>query len=305
MGRYIIRRVISACTVLLGVWTIVFLLLRLSGDPVLLFVDIDATAAEIEVIRRNLGLDRPLIIQYLSSLQNVLQGDFGQSLRYDRPALLIVLSRIPATVELTGAALALTVALGIPAGVIAATHRGSIWDSGVSLLALVGQSVPFFWIGMLLILLFSVTLGWLPVQGRGSLLHLLLPSITVSWYFLARVARLTQAGMLAVLREDYVRTARSKGLGERVVIYRHALRNASLSIVTVVGLTFQALVSGAVVTETIFSWPGMGTLLVQAVFSRDYAVVQAAVLLTAVFVTLANLIVDLTYAYLDPRIRFG
>jgi peptide/nickel transport system permease protein len=303
MGSHVALRLLHALLVLLGVWTVVFFLIRLSGDPALLFVSLDATPAEIQRVRERLGLDQPLVVQYVRFLGSALRGDLGDSLRYGRPALVVVAERLPATLELTAAALLITTAVGVASGVLAATHPGSWVDAGVSAFTLIGQAVPFFWLGLLLILVFGVTLRWLPISGQDGPQHLVMPAVTVAWYFTARVSRLTRANMLEVLYEDYIRTARSKGLADRAVLYGHAMRNASLSIITVIGLTFQALVGGAVVTETIFGWPGVGSVLVQAVFNRDYALVQADVLVATLFVTIANLVVDLTYFVLDPRIR--
>lgn len=305
MGTYIIRRAIQSIFVLLGVSVFVFGLLQVSGDPVALMLPPDATEADRAAFRHQLGFDRPLHIQYLSYMQGVIQGDFGTSIRGGQPALTLVLERFPATIELALAAMALAVVVAFPIGIIAAIYRGSLIDRGVMAVALFGQSIPVFFLGILLILFFGVRLGWFPVAGRGGVSHLIMPAVTLGLYSMARTARLVRSGMLEVLRTEYVTTARSKGLAELTIVYRHALKNALIPIITVLGLDLATLLGGAVITETIFSWPGVGRLIIYSIGARDYPVVQAAVFLIAITYIVINLVVDVLYAYVNPRVRFG
>jgi peptide/nickel transport system permease protein len=256
-------------------------------------------------VRRALGLDRPLAEQYWRFVSRAARGDFGQSIRAMRPVLPYVLERLPATLELSAGALLISAGLGIPLGVLAATRRRSVWDRLSLNLALLAQSAPNFWVGLILIAVFSVNLGVLPVSGRGGLRHLVLPSVTLAIFFIGLVVRLTRSGMLEVLSQDYVRTAWAKGMPERLVVFRHALKNAMIPIVTVLGLQVGTLLGGAVVTETVFAWPGMGQLAVQAIYQRDYPVVQAIVLLLGSVFVLINWAVDMTYSLLDPRVQHG
>jgi len=255
--------------------------------------------------RRAYGLDRPIPVQYAHYLARLLQGDFGQSFSYRRPALEVVLERLPATLELSAAALLIAVLIAVPAGIISAVKRNSIFDHLSMGLVLLGQSVPTFWLGMLMILVFAVGLHALPVSGRGSFAQLVLPSVTLAMWLLALVARLTRSGMLEVLSQDYIRTARAKGLAEFVVTARHAVRNALVPIVTVVGLQVGGLLGGAVMTEAVFAWPGVGTLVLESILKRDYPVVLAALIMVATAFVLINLLVDLLYGCLDPRVRTG
>lgn len=305
MGQYILRRIIHAFFVVLGVVTAVFVITNLTGDPVQLMLGEAATAQDIERVRRELGLDRPLYVQYLNFLSSVARGDFPESLRYrGYSALEIVLDRYPRTIVLAIAALCLSVTLAITFGTISAVKRYSAIDNLVMLLALFGQSIPNFWLGIMLILIFAVNLGWLPSQGyQLSPAYLILPTITLASPGLARLTRLTRSGMLEVLNSDYIRTARAKGLRESVVIFRHAFKNAAIPLVTVIGLDFGVLLGGAIITEQIFQWDGVGQLLVTAIYSRDFPVIQASVLIIAVSFVLINLIVDIMYTWLDPRVR--
>jgi len=255
--------------------------------------------------RRAYGLDQPIPVQYGHYLARLLQGDFGQSFAYRRPALEVVLERLPATLELSSAALLIALTVAIPAGIISAVKRNSIFDHISMGLVLLGQSVPTFWLGMLMILVFAVGLHVLPVSGRGSFAQLVLPSVTLAMWLLALVARLTRSGMLEVLSQDYIRTARAKGLAEFVVTARHAVRNALVPIVTVVGLQAGGLLGGAVMTEAVFAWPGVGTLVLESILKRDYPVVLAALIMVAAAFVLINLLVDLLYGYLDPRVTAG
>jgi ABC-type dipeptide/oligopeptide/nickel transport system permease component len=307
MIQYIIRRLIQAVFVVLGVVTVVFFVLRLTGDPVVLLLGSTASEADIENVRHNLGLDRPLYVQYVYFIRNLLHGDFGQSIRFRGfDAMHIVLDRYPRTIELAMCALVLSVTLSVIFGVIAAVKRYSALDNAVTFLALIGQSVPNFWLGIMLILIFAVRLGWLPSQGyQLSPRYFLLPMITLAVPGLARLTRLVRSGMLDVMSQDYVRTARAKGLRDRIVIFRHGLKNAAIPLVTVIGLDFGNLLAGAVITEQIFQWTGVGQLAVDSIGAHDYPVVQAAVFIIAVTFVLINLLVDILYTWLDPRVRLS
>jgi peptide/nickel transport system permease protein len=305
MIAYLVGRLARTSIVLLGVSTVVFFVLRLSGDPVPLLLPPDAPAVEVEAMRHHLGLDGPLRWQYVRFLSLLGRGDLGMSLHQQQPALDLVLERLPATMKLAGAAFIMALVVALPIGVIAATHRNTWVDQLMMPITLVGQSVPSFWLGIMLILLVSVQLKLLPTSGSGTPCHLVLPAITLAMYSMASIARLTRSAMLDVLGQDYVRTARSKGLGENRVVYSHVLKNAMIPVLTIAGLQLGIVLAGAVVTETVFSWPGIGRLAIQAISVRDYPVVQAVVLVTAVGFVLTNLIVDLLYTLLDPRIRFS
>lgn len=303
MGAYIVRKVLHTLLVALGVVTLVFAALRLSGDPASTMLPGDASVDELVALRRALGLDRPLVVQYGQFLAGAIRGDFGDSFRHQQPAFGLVLERLPATLELAFVALAVSVLIALPLGVLAAIYRGQALDMIAMGFAVVGQATPFFWMGIMLILVVSVELRWLPTSGRGGPEHLVLPAVTLATHFAAVLARLTRTSMLEVLGQPYVRTARAKGLPERSVVLAHALKNAAVPVVTLVGLQFGTLLGGAVVTETIFAWPGVGRLAVQSIFARDYPVVQAGVLVLALSFVAINLLVDLLYATLDPRIR--
>jgi peptide/nickel transport system permease protein len=307
MRSFLLRRFLHALVVVWGVVTFVFFLVRLTGDPAAFLVDPTATQAEIEHTRRLLGLDRPLGVQYADFVLAIGRGDFGQSIRDRRPAFRVVMEHLwPATAVLAAAALVLSTVAAIPLGVLSATHRGGWMDHASRLASLFLQSMPAFWLGIMLILLFAVELGGLlPAYGSGTVRHLILPAVTLAAAPLAQNVRLIRSGMLEVLGEDYVRTARAKGLAERGVIYRHALRNAALPVLTVTGLSLGFMLSGAIIIETVFSWPGLGRLIVQAVPGRDFPVIQAGVLVFAVIFVVVNLVVDLLYTVLDPRVRLS
>jgi ABC-type dipeptide/oligopeptide/nickel transport system permease component len=307
MIQYIIRRLIQAVFVVLGVITVVFFVLRLTGDPIVLLLGSTASEADIENVRHNFGLDKPLYVQYIAFVRNILHGDFGQSIRFRGfDAMHIVLDRYPRTIELALCALVLSVTLAIIFGVIAAVKRYSVLDNAVTFLALFGQSVPNFWLGIMMILIFAVRLGWLPSQGyQLSPRYFLMPMITLAAPGLARLTRLVRSGMLDVMSQDYIRTARAKGLRDRIVIFRHGLKNAAIPLVTVIGLDFGNLLAGAVITEQIFQWTGVGQLAVDSIGAHDYPVVQATVFLIAVTFVLINLIVDILYTWLDPRVRLS
>ena len=303
MFQYLVRKVFHTLFVALGVVTLVFVALRLSGDPAATMLPGDATVDELAALRRTLGLDRPLHLQYVAFLGGAVRGDFGESFRHQQPAFGLVLERLPATLELAFAALVLAVVVALPLGILAAVYRGRTADVLAMSFAVVGQATPYFWMGIMLILVVSVELGWLPTSGRGSWAHLILQAITLGTHFAASLARLTRTSLLEVLGQNFVTTARAKGLAEGSVILRHALKNAAVPVVTLIGLQFGTLLGGAVVTETIFAWPGVGRLAVQSIFARDYPVVQAGVLVLALSFVALNLLVDLLYGALDPRIR--
>lgn len=305
MRQFLLRRLIRAVVVLIGIATIVFVVMRLSGDPVTLLLPPDATQADYARISHQLGLDQPLWIQYGIFIGNMLHLDFGNSIFMRQPAFQVALERLPATVELATASFVLAVAVAIPVGVLAAMKPYSFWDNIAMLFALVGQSAPTFFIGILLILTFSLRIGWFPTGGRGGLDHLVLPAITLGAYAMASIARLTRSAMLEVIRKDYIRTARAKGLAETLILFRHALKNASIPVVTIMGIQLGALLGGAVVTESVFSWPGIGRLAIESIYNRDYAVVQATVFLTAFWFVVINFAVDIIYGFLDPRIRYS
>lgn len=304
MRGYILRRGWQALLVVVGVSLVVFFVVRLSGDPSYLMLPPDATEADRVRFQHDLGLDRPLYVQYAVFLKKAAQGDFGRSLRYHQAALPLILERLPATLELAVAALFVSLVVAIPAGVLAGIKRNSAYDALSMLGALFGQSMPVFWLGIMLILVFSVRLGLFPTSGRDGLRHLVLPALTLGLYSTARVTRLVRSGMLDVLGQEYIRTAWAKGLAAGRVIFKHALKNTMIPVVTIVGLELGTLLGGAVITETIFAWPGVGRLVVTAIFQRDYPVVQAAVMITALLFVFFNFVVDLVYGYLDPRIRY-
>jgi peptide/nickel transport system permease protein len=287
-----------------GILVITFLLTRLSGDPTDLMLPPNATDEARAAFRSVNGLDQPLWVQFVRFATSALVGDFGNSLRFGQPAMSLVLERLPATTELAAATMALALLFGIPAGVIAAVWRGSTLDASIRLITLLGQAVPSFFLGVLAIIVFAVWLRWVPTGGRGSLAQLILPAVTLAFNLVALLARVTRSCMLDVLKQDYVRTARAKGVWESKVIWLHALRNAFIPVLTVIGLQVGLLLGGVVVTETIFSWPGVGRLAIQAIYARDFPVVQAVVFVFAMIFVLVNLVVDLLYAALDPRISF-
>lgn len=305
MGSFVARRLLEAVGVLLGVSFLTFALLFLTGDPTYMLVPENYTREQIAAFRHQAGLDRPWYIQYGVFVGRALTGDFGNSLRSQLPALPLVLERLPATFELACAAMVLSLLVTVPVGILAATHRRSVVDTASMAVGLIGQSTPTFWVGLLLIMVFGVNLRWLPISGRGGLLHLVLPTITLAGYTLGRNARIVRSAILDVLGQDFIRTAHAKGLPPRRILFRHLLRNALLPIVTLVGLDFGILLGGAIVTETVFAWPGIGRLMVNAVYQRDFPVVEAAVIVIAAMFVVLNLCIDLLYGYLDPRIRRG
>jgi peptide/nickel transport system permease protein len=300
---YLLRRLLQSLLVLFGVSFVVFLILHLTGDPALILLPPDASVEDVQRFRKAMGFNDPFMVQYGRFLSGALRGDFGQSVRHGEPAFALVVERLPATFELSGAALLVALSLAIPAGIVSAVRRNTPVDYLSTVTALLGQSMPTFWLGIMLILIFSVQLNLLPSSGRGGLEHLIMPAVTLGLFTTARIMRLTRSGMLEVLGQDYIRTARAKGMSDRPVVWKHALKNAAIPIVTIVGIELGTLLGGAVITETIFAWPGVGRLSVQAIYNRDYPVVQAAVFLLASTFVMVNLVVDVLYTYLDPRIR--
>lgn len=302
--RFVIERLMQALLTMLLLSVIVFGLSRLSGDPVNLMAPMEASAEDIERIRASLGLDRPLIVQYWYFVTNALQGDFGRSIKWDRSAAEMLLERFPATMWLSLASMALALVLALPVGIWSAVRRDTWFDSGGKVVALIGQSMPTFWFGILLILIFSLYLGWLPTSGYGLDEHIILPTIALGLFVAASIMRVTRSAMLDALEADYVRTARSKGVPEWRVIMVHALKNGAIPILTITALQAATILRGAVVTETVFAWPGIGKIAIDAVYGRDFPLVQAAVLLMGMIFLVVNFVVDMLYVLLDPRISY-
>lgn len=306
MKRYIAQRLLASAVTLVGVTIIVFLILRLlPGDPARVIAGLLASEDEVARIRTQLGLDRPLLEQYLLYLSRLLRGDLGVSARTSQPVIVEIFARLPYTFELAVVSGVLSAGIGVAAGVIAATRPYSAFDYLVSFGTLLGISMPVYWLGLLLIVLFAVRLQWLPAAGADEPGSIVLPAVTLTAYSVALVARMTRATMFEVLGQDYVRTAWAKGLSKRRVVFRHALRNAMVPIITVIALQFGALLGGAVLTESVFAWPGIGLLLVDSIFARDFPMVQGIVLVYSIMIILLNLGVDLFYAYVEPRIHYG
>ena len=302
---FLAQRLFRALIALWLVSTVVFVVMRLSGDPVPLLLPPDAPISEMERVRRELGLDRPLPVQYAVFLRNTLKLDFGRSLHFRQPAFSVVSGYIPATLELGLTAFFLAALVAVPVGLLSAMKRNTLLDHAAMGFALIGQAAPTFFLGILFILLLSLKLDLFPTSGRGSWSNLVLPALTLGAFTMASIARLTRSAVLEVLRADYIRTARAKGLGEALVVAKHTFRNAAIPILTITALQFGTLLGGAVVTETVFSWPGIGRLAVQSIYNRDYPVVQCTVFLAAVMFIVINFIVDLLYGFLDPRARVG
>jgi peptide/nickel transport system permease protein len=302
---YLGQRLAWALAVLVGISLGVFLVVHLSGDPTALYVGPEGTKEDYEIMRAALGFDRPLPEQYGHFLARAVQGDFGRSLRHRQPTLPLVLARFPATAVLAAAAIVLAAVLALPLGILAAVRRGSVLDTGAMALALAGQCMPTFWLGILLILTFAVNLRWVPVYGGEGVLTLVLPAVTLGIWAMARTARITRSSMLEILNQDFLRTARAKGMGEGAVILRHALRNGAIPIVTAIGLELGHLLGGAVITEAVFAYPGVGRLAVEAVVNKDVPLIQAVVFTVAAVLLLLNIFIDLVYTALDPRVRLG
>ena len=303
MWSYLAGRLLQTALSMLVVVSIVFVLTRLSGNPIYLLLDVNATQQDQEILARHLGLDKPLPVQYGIYVTNLAMGDFGNSIISRRPVVEHIWERLPATVELGFVAMFLSVLIGVPLGMYSAVRRGGPMDSGARVFAVLGQSMPTFWLGLMLILFFGVVLGVLPAGGRGTIWHLILPAFTLGYFTSAAILRLTRSAMLEVLGSEYIKFARLKGLHEQVVLWKHGLRNALLPVVTFAVLLFVQFLGGAVVTETVFAWPGLGRLILESITTRDYPIVQAGVLVLSALYLTGNLCVDLLYSYLNPRIR--
>jgi peptide/nickel transport system permease protein len=304
MGAYVLRRLLQAILIVVGAATITFVLLRLLADPTTMLAPQGATAEDIRILRQAMGLDRPVYEQFVQFLLNAARGDFGDSYWTPKPAMSLILERVSATAQLTACGLGLAVLMGVGLGIVSAIKRHSLLDNLATVLAVAGQAMPIFWLGILLILLFAVYLQVLPGSGIGTPSHLILPSITLASFQAPIIMRLTRSAMLDILSQDYIRTAHSKGLPERAVLLRHAFSNAAIPVVTVIGMQLGGLLGGAIVTETVFAWPGVASLVVQSIIVSDYPVVQAGVLLMSVAIILANLMADVVVGLLDPRIRY-
>lgn len=304
MGRYVARRLLQVIPVLLGITLIAFVLVRLTGDPAAILLPPDTPKEAVAEFQREFGLDQPVPIQYVRFLAKAVQGDFGKSIRYREPVLKLFMERLPATMELAIASMTLAIVIGVPVGVLSAVRRDTWIDHSARVFALFGQAIPSFYLGLMLIIIVAVQLRLLPTGGRGTWQQLILPSITLATFLIALLARFTRGAVLDVLRQDYVRTGRAKGLSEPLLLWRHVMKNAMIPIITVIGLQVAAVFSGAVVTETVFAWPGVGRFMVQAISTRDFPIVQATVMIIALIFVIVNLLVDLAYAWLDPRIRY-
>jgi peptide/nickel transport system permease protein len=305
LGRFLIRRLISAAIVIFGVVTVIFVLARLLGDPVTLMIQPGMTQADVDALRTALGYDQPILTQYVTFVGNALTGDFGTSPWQNQPALKLVLDRLPATLLLTFCALSFSLVIALVVGSLSAMWRGSLIDRAAMMLVLLGQSIPNFWLGLMLVLIFATQLNLLPSAGSGSWQHLILPTITLGFFSLARLTRLVRSELLTVSSRDYIRTARAKGLPRPLIFRRHALRNVAIPVITVLAIDFGLLMGGAVVTETIFAWPGIGRLMIQAIGQRDFPILQAGVFVVALMVVIANLVADLAYAWFDPQVSYG
>ena len=304
MQRYIFLRIFQGMITLLILSLAVFLSVHLTGDPAIYLLGPEESLEDYEQIKKRMGLDRPLIVQYGSFLLDILRADFGDSHITGQSARDVLLERLPATLQLAGAAFLFTIVVGIPLGILSATRRDSIFDQIAKFFAVVGIAAPSFWVAIMLILLFGALLGWLPTFGRGGLDHFILPAFVLSWHSMAGVLRLTRSSMLEVLDSEYVKLARIKGLPERMVIYKHSLKNAVIPVLTFSGLTLAGLLNGSVVIEVVFAWPGIGRLMLQGIQSRDFPLVQATVLAAGFFYIVTALVVDVLYAYVNPRIRY-
>ncbi|OGN90941.1 MAG: ABC transporter permease [Chloroflexi bacterium RBG_13_46_14] len=305
MRRYALRRILLGILTVIIVSMIIFVASRLSGDVTYLLLSEDATKEEVAWLRAELGLDKPLPIQYYYFAKNALKGDFGKSYRYtNRQAMEIILERLPATVQLAFMAFSMSIIGGLLLGVLSATKRDTFLDTFAKVFAIFGQAMPGFWLGIMMILVFAVVLGWLPTSGRGGMSHIIMPAITLAWFSVASILRLTRSAMLDVLDSEFIKMARLKGNPEWLVIWKHALRNALIPVVAMSGLQLAHLLGGVVIAETIFGWPGLGSLILEGVYSRDYALVQAGVFIISVIFITINLLVDLVYGVIDPRIRY-
>lgn len=305
MGKYIMKSLLQMIPVLFFISLIVFILVRVTGDPVALMLPETATEEDRQVLTEALGLDKPLYTQYAIFITSAVQGDFGDSFHYGQSALPLVLERLPASFELAAAAMVLAIVIAVPLGIWSAVKRNTFADLLISGVSVIGKAMPNFWMGIMLILLFSVALGYFPVSGRGGVAHLVLPAVTLAVGLAAQMTRLIRSNMLEILNQDYIRTARSKGLIELIVVGKHAFRNGLIPVVTIMSLQFTSLIGGTLITETVFAWPGLGQLLVTSVNNHDMAIVQAAVFVIAFIVILGNILTDIVYRFLDPRIKYN
>jgi len=305
MQRYIVRRLFQSSLALLAISLLIFLMSRMTGDPTMLMLPDDASREDIAQLRHALGLDQPLPVQYWVFISKAVQGDFGRSIKGQMPVIDMLKERLPNSLKLAVVALCIAVLLAVPLGVVAAVNKGTGLDTMANMVAVLGQSLPQFWVGIVLIQIFAVRLRWLPVAGVGSAWHYVLPGFTLGWFMVAGMMRLLRSSMLDILGSEFIKLARIKGVPESAVIWKHALRNAAIPVLTFGAIYLAILVTGAILVETVFAWPGIGQLIYQGIIFRDFPVVQAVVLLTAGLVTGVNLLVDILYAYLDPRIRYG
>ena len=304
MLKYITKRFAHSIICIFGISVVVFLITHIIGDPVSLLLPPEASESDHLYYQQALGLDRPLFIQYLDFVKNALKGDFGQSFRFRVPVLRLVLEKFPATLELAVAGIVFAIILGVPSGIVAAVYPRSLMDRAVRAFSLLGMAAPTFWVGIMLILVFSVEFRLFPISGRAGFRSLILPAITLGWYSTAVILRMMRSTMLEILDSDYIKMARLKGLGSKAIIFKHSLRNAASVMITVISLQLVILLTGAVITETIFSWPGIGRLLIQAVLASDYPVIQGITFLSSVIFVLLNLVVDVMYVIIDPRIVY-
>src|SRR6201987_2984852 len=303
MASFVIRRTLYAVVTLLILSLTIFTVIRMTGDPVTLMAEPGAQAEDLDRVRAEWGLDRPLPLQYLSFLKNIATGDLGKSFNYEMPVSTLYFQRLPNSLELALAATLISFVIGIPAGIISAVRVNSVWDHVGKTIALLGLSVPGFWLGLVMILVFSVWLGWLPTSGQGGWRNLIMPAVALGWYFAASLLRLTRSSMLEVLRSEYVKLARLKGLPGYVVLAVHAFKNALIPVLTLAGVNLVVMINAAVIIEVIFAWPGIGRLLYEGIFQRDFPLVQGVVMEAGIMIVAINLIIDLLYAYIDPRIR--
>ncbi len=303
MKQYIFKRLWQGAIAIIGALLIVFVAQRLAGDPVALMLPMEATEEDFAAMRAQLGLDQPFVVQFGIFFLDALHGEFGTSYHWNQPAMDLLIDRLPATLELALAGLVFAIALAVPLGVLSAVYRGGWIDSAAKIFAMLGQAMPSFWVGLLLIVVIAVQLQWLPAYGRGTFAHLILPAIALGWYPVAAMTRTLRSSMLDILESDYVRMERAIGLPEGQIVWRYALRNAAVPLVTMIGVYFANMLGGAFVIEVVFAWPGVGRTVVEAVFARDFPVVQAGVVLASVVFVVVNLLVDLSYGFIDPRIR--
>jgi ABC-type dipeptide/oligopeptide/nickel transport system permease component len=303
MTRFVIRRTLYAFVTLLILSLTIFTVIRLTGDPVTLMAEPGAPVEDLDRVRAEWGLDRPLPLQYLSFLKNIVTGDLGNSFNYEMPVSTLYFQRLPNSLELAFAATLISFVIGIPAGLISAVRVNTVWDSAGKVIALFGLAVPGFWLGLVMILVFSVWLGWLPTSGQGGWQHLVMPAVALGWYFAASLLRLTRSSMLEVMRSEYIKLARLKGLPGYVVIAMHAFKNALIPVLTLAGVNLVIMINAAVIVEVIFAWPGIGRLLYEGIFQRDFPLVQGVVMEAGIMIVVINLVIDILYGYIDPRIR--